>query len=441
MLYKPSRNFRQHARSSLTFLTILWACLEAESPSYGSFGSAMNSTAFSMLRHVLLSLVGLSLLVSAAPILSRRANNDLLVLKFADVLEQLESAFYSQAIFKFQDADFTSAGFISSQIPLEQFVSIQSDEQTHSQVLQAAIKSFGSTPITSCKFNFGSALSSVSVMAPTARIVETVGVAAYLGAAHLISNPSVLTTAGSILTVEARHQTILNVLSGTGSAIPSAFDIALSPQEVLAMVVPFFNGPCDLGVQANPTLTVTNKGAIGPGTLLTFQSPAINGQVPQSQLSCQMMVGGTPNSIVLPLSQCVVPGGVNGPVAIFITRDSQPLVNDVVKRTSDSVLAGPTIVFIDTSPQALGKLIVKGASGGSGSGDSVTRTVSPPSASSTPSATATGSGTAGAVTPTPSVLYDLPFVGTRGKQNDFVGESPNGIAVHGWKTVPIPTVS
>ena len=129
-------------------------------------------------------------------------------------------------------------------------------------------------------------------MAATARIVESVGVSAYLGGAALVSDPVLLTSAASILTVEARHQTILNILSSIGTAIPDAFDFALTPSEVLALASPFFNGPCDVGVPgmlyvdsvlpqgssslANPMLSVTNTGSIGPGTQLSFSSPAIN---------------------------------------------------------------------------------------------------------------------------------------------------------------------
>ena len=85
-------------------------------------------------------------------------------------------------------------------------------------------------------------------MAATARIVEAVGVSAYLGGAALMSDPVLLTSAASILTVEARHQTILNILSGVGTTIPDPFDFALTPSEVLALVGPFFKGPCDLGI-------------------------------------------------------------------------------------------------------------------------------------------------------------------------------------------------
>ncbi len=172
--------------------------------------------------------------------------------EFADVLEQLEASFYSTALSKFQDSDFTAAGFTSALIPAELFKVIQSDEQAHSDALQAALKAFGQEPVTSCSFNFDAALGDVATMAATARVVENVGVAAYLGGATLLTDPVLLDAAGSILTIEARHQTILNVLSGTGSAIPQAFDIPFTPSDVLAVAAPFFSGACDLGIPGEP---------------------------------------------------------------------------------------------------------------------------------------------------------------------------------------------
>jgi hypothetical protein len=65
--------------------------------------------------------------------------SDTLSTEFADVLEQLESAFYCQALAKFKSSDFTAAGFSSSQIPIEQFKTIQVDEATHSTVLQVNV--------------------------------------------------------------------------------------------------------------------------------------------------------------------------------------------------------------------------------------------------------------------------------------------------------------
>jgi len=306
--------------------------------------------------------------VAAAPWKRDTATN-LLVLTFADVLEQLESKFYSEALAKFKESDFTAAGCSNAQLAIEQFVSIQSDEATHSVALRAGITALGGKPLDTCQFDFSKVLVDVTTMAAVARLVENVGVTAYLGAAHLLSDPVLLTAAGSILTIEARHQTILNVLA-SGTAIPQAFDFAFTPSEVLALAGSFISG-CDLGVPANPPLAVTNTGAVGIGTLLTFSSPAINGST--DGLFCHMLVGGLPFSIALPISSCNVPDGINGPVALFVTSDGQPLINNPVDRATDKLVAGPTIAFVDTKPQILGQL----ARSPSGSPPTVTSTVSP----------------------------------------------------------------
>jgi len=342
----------------------------------------------------LISLVATALLVSAAPLKKRTAPSDILVYQFADVLEQLESAFYSQALSQFQASDFTSAGFSSGQLAIEQLTVIQADEATHSSVLQAAIQSFGATPITSCQFDFSSALTDVTTLAATARIVEVVGVSAYLGGAALVSDPVLLTSAASILTVEARHQTILNVLSGIGTAIPNAFDFALTPSEVLALATPFFNGPCDVGVPANPILSVTNTGSIAPGTQLSFSSPALNSSTDTSGFYCQILLGGQPTSIPFPFNSCVVPSGINGPVAIFITSDGQPLINNVVDRATTQLVAGPLLTFIDTQSQMLGDTVgITSGSSSSSSSNSTDSTDSSTSTDSSDSSTATATTT------------------------------------------------
>lgn len=52
--------------------------------------------------------------------------------------------------------------------------------------------------------------------------------------------------AATILTVEARHQSLLNILNAATS-IPASFDMALSPSQVLAIAGGFITG-CDLGI-------------------------------------------------------------------------------------------------------------------------------------------------------------------------------------------------
>ncbi|KAI0334852.1 hypothetical protein GY45DRAFT_1343203 [Cubamyces sp. BRFM 1775] len=401
------------------------------------------------------------LMVLGAP-LKRQANDaNLLVLKFADVLENFESQFYQQALQKFQSSDFTSAGFVDAQVPVQQFQAIQSDEASHATLLESTIQSLGDSPISGCSFDFGNALNDVPTMAATARVVENLGVGAYLGAAHLVTDPALLTAAGSILTVEARHQTILNVLNN-GVSIPQAFDIALLPNEVLAVAGAFISG-CETGITANQPLTLTNTGSVGPGTTLTFSSPAINGST--DGLFCQMLVGGMPASIPFPFDQCVVPDGIEGPVAIFVTSDMQPLNNNVVERASQAVVAGPTMAFIDTQKQLLSQLALAASSGDNSSNDSSSTTTISPSqatsiissasaASATDGATATATDSGASATPTGGAVSvnsssdpaasgtdsapapaesDNTIVQSPGTRNIATGTTSNGaITVVGW---------
>ncbi|KAJ7785087.1 ferritin-like domain-containing protein [Mycena maculata] len=302
----------------------------------------------------LAALAAAPLLASALPIVNRAASaNVVLVFQFANVLQQLEGQFYQQGLAKFQDSDFQTAGFSSGMIATQVLSTIQSDEATHESFIQQTLIDNGATPLT-CNFSFDSALADVPTLAATARVVEYIGVSAFLGGANLLDDPIFLDAAASILTVEARHQTLLNILSGTGSAIPSAFDIALTPQEVLSIAGGFITGPCNTGIIPTNPLTVNNTGPISSGTLLTVSATNITGT---DGLFCNMIVGGANFAINMPLAQCVVPGGINGPVALWITNDDQPLANDVVYRGSSQQIAGPAIFFVDSQPEMLGQLV------------------------------------------------------------------------------------
>src|SRR6266481_8553432 len=100
-------------------------------------------------------------------------------------------------------------------------------------LFQSSITVFGGQVLSGCTFSFDSILTNVATMATTAHVIENISVSTvctspnssiltftslqYLSAAHLISDPHVLEAASSILTIEARHQTVLNILSGSGS--------------------------------------------------------------------------------------------------------------------------------------------------------------------------------------------------------------------------------
>ncbi|KAL6306733.1 ferritin-like domain-containing protein [Sparassis latifolia] len=363
------------------------------------------------------------LLVFGAPVKRQAGNStDVLVLQFADVLENFENQFYTQALGQFQQADFVAAGFSNVQIPIQQFEAIQSDEAAHVTALESALQALGASPISGCQFNFSSALTNVSTMAATARVVENLGVAAYLGAANMISDPTLLTAAASIMTVEARHQTILNLMNGA-TALPQAFDIAFTPSEVLAIASQFISG-CEIGIPANPTLVVTNTSPPLPGTTLSFSSSALNGST--DGLFCQMLVGGLPVSVSQNFSSCVVPDTVNGPAAVFITSDDQPIDSNVRDQNTNTVVAGPAMIFINANVDALGELVLSGAAAANAttknattnatlSAGSSTRTISPSQASAiVSSALAQGASVSAVAGAVPSSMNSAPVVAMPG---------------------------
>ena len=174
-----------------------------------------------------------------------------------------------------------------------------------------------------------------------------------------------------------------------------------------------------------------------------------------------MLVGGMPTSLPLPLDQCVVPEGIEGPVALFVTADMQPLNNNVRDRANQAVLAGPTMAFIDTQKQLLSQLALAASGSGNNSANdgTTTATITPPEASSiiasaSAAATATASGTDGAAAASPTdgsaaapasptspagnaaaapAESDKTVVEAPGTRNLFTGPSMDGkITVNGW---------
>ena len=71
-----------------------------------------------------------------------------------------------------------------------------------------------------------------------------------------------------------------------------------------------------------------------------------------------MLTGGLNAAISLPIDRCVVPDGISGTVAIFITADAQPLNGSVIDRQNQTVVAGPAITFVDSKiPDLFGSLV------------------------------------------------------------------------------------
>ncbi len=163
--------------------------------------------------------------------------DDVDVLNFALTLEHLEAAFYRDGLEQFTDEDFGQSPFNE---PISQFLAdIRDHEIAHVDTLTAVITDLGGDPVAEAEYDFGytDTLSFLAV----AQALENTGVSAYDGAAQFLTDPGLLTAAGTIVAVEARHAAYLNLLNGV-LPFPAPFETPLTPAEVLAIAGPFIVG-------------------------------------------------------------------------------------------------------------------------------------------------------------------------------------------------------
>ena len=154
---------------------------------------------------------------------------DVGILNYALTLEFLEAAFYNQATRNNVAPDPASqlAVFLRT---------VTRDENRHVGFLRGALRS---KAVKSPKFNFGDTVRDPAMFAQTAEVLENTGVTAYLGQAGNIKSTKILGAAGSILSIEARHASVIGLInknSSKGIAPDGAFDRAKSARAVLAAV-------------------------------------------------------------------------------------------------------------------------------------------------------------------------------------------------------------
>ncbi len=159
--------------------------------------------------------------------------DDVEVLNYALTLEHLEYAFYRDGVGLFA---FGSDGF--GQDINANLAAVRDHEGAHVATLTEVIASLGGTPVGEAAYNFGDAYADPAAFLETAAALENTGVSAYDGAAQYISDVGLLTAAGSIVAVEARHAAYLNFITGA-APFPAAFEETLTPAEVLEIAGPF----------------------------------------------------------------------------------------------------------------------------------------------------------------------------------------------------------
>lgn len=168
---------------------------------------------------------------------------DVDVLNYALTLERLEDAFYAQAreniSMETLRSSETLSGFgdrVLAQVN-EYIHTVGEHESVHTDQLMTVVEVLGAEPPADVSYDFGFG-NDPDAFLELATVFENTGVAAYAGAAPRIESPDLLSAALSIHSVEARHASYLNLLTGA-VPFPNAFDPAQSMDEVLEAVGPF----------------------------------------------------------------------------------------------------------------------------------------------------------------------------------------------------------
>ncbi|MDT0631700.1 ferritin-like domain-containing protein [Rubrivirga sp. S365] len=174
-------------------------------------------------------------------------SSDVGVLNYAYALEQLEAAFYSAVV---ADAGFGSTFNADEQAVLR---ALSAHENIHRDFFATAIQQAAGAAavLPDLEVDFSAVnLSDRRSVLEAARTFEDTGVGAYNGAGRYLESADYLLIAGKIVSVEARHASVIaglletNAIGGTriggGSQIDgNGLDPAYTPSEVLGAVDPF----------------------------------------------------------------------------------------------------------------------------------------------------------------------------------------------------------
>lgn len=152
---------------------------------------------------------------------------DIGIFNYALTLEYLEAAFYNGASAANLPLSSQAAAFLKV---------VTKDENEHVKFLKHAL---GSKAAKEPRFNFNGTNTNAAMFMKTAQVLENTGVHAYSGQALNIKSPAYVKAAVSILTIEARHASVIGLLNDpSGGAITpnGAFDTPLTAAKVLAAV-------------------------------------------------------------------------------------------------------------------------------------------------------------------------------------------------------------
>ncbi|PWN22233.1 hypothetical protein BCV69DRAFT_281243 [Microstroma glucosiphilum] len=277
----------------------------------------------------LFAFVAASMVAAAPAALKKRADIDTTILQYALTLEHLEAKFYHTALKNLSAKDFANAGYAPA--IRERFAEIGGHEIQHVQFLEAAI---GADANKACTYDFGAGVTDVKSFIATSQLLEGVGVSAYLGAAALITNPTYLTAAGSILTTESRHSAWVQSSAALSDPAGAAYDVPTNFNQTYSLAAPLIKS-CPksntaLPVMAFPTLTLNPASNLQPG-----QTVSVSGKgVKDGQYLAVLTAGGQYFSKI-ENGKATVPKKTSTGRSYFLVTSSNGTVSD------DSTIAGP----------------------------------------------------------------------------------------------------
>jgi hypothetical protein len=152
---------------------------------------------------------------------------DIGIFNYALTLEHLEAGFYNEA------TKLDIAKKAESRAFLKQ---VTADENAH---VAFFTKALGSKAVAAPKLDFGSSFQTEASWLKVSMELENTGVAAFAGQALNLASPSHVAAAVSVMTVEARHASVVGLLNKpTPSNISpnGAFDKPMTAAEVLKIV-------------------------------------------------------------------------------------------------------------------------------------------------------------------------------------------------------------
>ncbi len=158
--------------------------------------------------------------------------NDVGILNFALLLEELESAFYAGVI---------SSGKVVDAKELDYMRYLGSQEAAHVTFLRSVLANqvlFSTQDLSLNLATLNTILNSRESILNTAIALEDVGVHAYNGAGTSMTNPTYLLAAGSIVSVEARHSAGVRSLLGKPTTEPDS-DRAVNDANLNPSLNPF----------------------------------------------------------------------------------------------------------------------------------------------------------------------------------------------------------